>query len=92
LYEGIERKDAVGARKAERPLENYFTEARKVEKVVTEFERHRKIRQTADEKSKRVRVDGKRRRVARVEGLAADATRKPIRRKINPLTIDEKVE
>ncbi len=59
IYEGVERKTVVAARKAKRRLENPLTKAQKAKKVVAEAERQRKIQRTADEKCERLRAKAK---------------------------------
>ena len=83
-------KTAAAARKTKRRLENPLTDAQKVEKAAAEAERLRKIQQTADENSERLRAKAERRSAAGAEGLASEATRKSTRRKSNPLTSDGK--
>ena len=72
---------AVAARDSKIRLDKPFAEIQKTEKVSAEAIRQRKSQRTADEKCERLRAMAKRRRVAGMEGLAAEATRKSSRRK-----------
>ena len=85
-------KTAVVARKAKRRLENSLIEVQKVEKVVVEAERQRKMQRTADEKCERLRVVAEGRCATGVEGLAIEVTRNSSRRKCYPLTNEQKSE
>ncbi len=85
-------KTAVAARDAKRRLENPLTEEQKVEKATIEAERLRKIQRTADRNSERLTAKAERRSTAGTERLAADASRLSHRRKLHPLTVDEKAE
>ncbi len=85
-------KSAAAARHAKRRLENPLTKAQKAENAAVEAERLRKIQQSVDGNSERLRAKTERRSAAGAEGLAAEATRKSTRRKSHPLTVDEKAE
>jgi hypothetical protein len=85
-------KSAAAALHAKRRLENTLTKAQKAEKAAVEAERLRKIQRTADRNSERLRAKAERRSVARVEGLATEASRLSTRCKLHPLTVDEKAE
>ncbi len=50
------------------------------------------MQRTAYKNSQRLRAKAERRRAAGVEGLAANASRNSTRRKLHPLTVDEKAE
>ncbi len=82
----------VAAREAKRRLENPLTKAQKSEKALAKAERLRKIQRTTYRNSERLGVMAERRSVAGAEGLAAKASRKSTRRKLLPLTVDEKAE
>ena len=69
-----------------------MTKAQKAEKATVEVERQRKIQQTADRNSERLRGMAERRSAAGAEGLEAEASRKSTRRKLHPLTFEEKAE
>jgi hypothetical protein len=85
-------KSAVAARDEKRRLEIPLTKARKAEKAAVDAERLRKIQRTADRNSERLIAMAERRSVAGAEGVAAEASRKSIRRKSHPLTVEEKAE
>ena len=70
-----------------------MTEAQKIEKAaVDEAERLRKIQRMGDRNSERLRAKAERRSVAGAKGLEAEAFRKSTRRKLHPLTVDEKAK
>ena len=85
-------KSSAAARDAKCRLENPLTEAQKAEKAAVEAERLRKIQRTTDRNSEILRAMIERRSVARAEGLSAEASRNSTRRKLHPLTVNEKAE
>ncbi len=85
-------KSAAAARHAIRRLENPLTEAQKAEKAEVEADQIRKIQRTADRNSERLRAMTERRSAAGAEGLATEASRISTRRKLHPLTVEEKAE
>ncbi len=84
-------KYAASARDAKRRLQNPLIEAQKAEKVAVNAERLRKIQWTADRNNERLRAMAETRSGAGAKGLAAKASRNSTRRKLHPLTSDEKV-
>ena len=67
---------AAAAREVKRLIEIPLMEAQKIEKVIAEAKRRRKIQRAADEKCERLRAKAERRSVVGVEGLEFEATRK----------------
>ncbi len=82
----------AAARDAKRRLENPLTESQKAEKAAVDAERLRKIQRTTYRNSERLRAKAERRSVEGAKGLAAEACRLSTRRKLHPLTDDEKAE
>ena len=85
-------KSAAAARDAKCRLENPLTEVQKAEKAEVDAERLRKIQRKADRNSERLRAMAERRSAAGAEGLAVNASRNSTRRKLHPLTVEEKAE
>ena len=61
-------------------------------KAAVDAERLLKIQRTVDRNSERLRAMADRRSAAEAEGLATEASRLSTRRKLHPLTVDEKAE
>jgi hypothetical protein len=72
------------------PVRKSVDKAQKTEKAAVEAERLRKIQRTADRNSQRLRAMAERRSATGSEGLAANAFRNSNRRKLHPLTVEEK--